>query len=867
MVPRLELPSHRRKPREIAHVVGAGKTATMCMGAMELRRLGLVSRPAIVVPNHMLEQFGREFLELYPQASILLAGSEDVTAERRKTFTARCATGDWDAVIITHSAFGRIPMSPEWAASYLESELSEYRDALEAAKADDPRGLSVKALEKAVERQTTKLKELQNLEGKDDGITFEATGLDYVFCDESHAFKNLEVQTRIPGAAVDGSQRATDLAMKLAYLRQRNGDRVATFATATPVANSITEMYVMQTYLQPERLQHAGIRRFDSWAANFGSTVTALELAPDGASWRMQSRFAKFRNVPDLLQMFRATADVRTADDLALAVPELPGGPETVIVPCSPELRAIVADLAERAERVRNRQVEPDEDNMLAITGDGRRAALDLRLVGEDPPEGVPAKAAVVAEHVAEIYRQHQDDRFVDPATGEPMARPGALQLVFCDLGTPGKPGEWSVYGELRDQLVARGVPADAIAFIHDAKNDRAKADLFAACRDGRVAVLLGSTEKMGVGTNVQLRAVALHHVDCPWRPADLAQREGRIIRQGNQNPHVRILRFATEESFDIYMWQTIERKSRFIDQITRGQVDGREVDDIGDATLSYAEVKALATGNPLILEQASVNAEVTKLARLKDAHRLDQSGLVRRQAAALERADALDRLAERYEQAIARRVSTRGDAFVMDVGGCHYSARADAGEALREQLRHVTTRAVPVGSIGGFPLVAERNPTTEAIDVTFDGIPGRKAEYRLMDLPTADPLGVVRRLENHLDGLERYRDEAIAGHEAARNEAQRAEKRIGVPFAGEERLQELRRRQAEIEAELAPPPPDEPTAVAETAPTPAGTVAASGQAFPGSLSDALTAAKGSSGRAPSPRPGPAQPHPPRLGR
>ena len=419
-------------------------------------------------------------------------------------------------------------------------------------------------------------------------------------------YKNRRVDSAIDGMANPGSQRAQDLDAKLWALRRVHGPRVVTFATATPVANSIAELWTMQSYLQPDALAEVDLAPFDSWAATFGRTVTALELAPDGGSYRMKTRFARFQNIPELLTLYRQVADVRTAEDLDLPVPALSGGgPETVVVPASPTLREYVAELAARAERVRSRSVTPDEDNMLKITGDGRRAALDLRLVGEHPdPDG--GKLAAAADRIAAIHRSSAGRLYLDEA-GEPHPRPGGLQLVFCDASTPSGSG-WNAYAELRTLLTDRGVPPESVRFVHEAGTDEAKAKLFAACRDGRVAVLVGSTDKMGVGTNVQARAIALHHLDCPWRPADIEQRDGRIVRQGNQNPEVAILRYVTEGSFDIYMWQTVERKAAFINQVATGRAVDRDVDDIGDQALSYAEVKALATGNPLILEKASVD-------------------------------------------------------------------------------------------------------------------------------------------------------------------------------------------------------------------------------------------------------------------
>ena len=784
----------------LAHAVGAGKTATMVMGGMELRRLGLVRKPAYVVPNHMLEQFAREFLQLYPQARVLVAGRAETSAAGRKHFVARCATGDWDAVVITHSAFERIPVSAATKRDFLARRLTELREAIAASK-----GLTVKRLELRMANLEERHKALLADERRDDGVTFEATGIDWVAVDEAHFYKNRQFPTHIQGVGGQGSKRAEDLEMKLECLRSRHGARVATFATATPIANSLAEMYVMQAYLQPEALARAGVSHFDAWAANFGRTVTALELAPDGTSYRLTSRFARFRNVPELLTMFRATADVRRADELSLAAPAIAGGgAETVVVPASEQLKEYMATLASRAEQVRNRVVTPHEDNMLKISGDGRRAALDLRLVAEVAPPDA-GKIGVAAERVAAGYYANAAAVYREP-TGEQSARRGALQLVFCDLGTPHE-GAWSVYEELRSQLVRRGVPREAIAFMHDAGDDRAKAELFAACRAGRVAVLVGSTEKMGVGTNVQDRLVALHHLDCPWRPADIEQREGRALRQGNQNAEVAIVRYVTEGSFDIFMWQTVERKAAFIHQVMRGEVAGREVDDIGEQALSYAEVKALASGNPLLLEKAGVDNEVARLSRLRRSHHQDQARLSRVAETADTRASHLRAVVAQCDEAIARRVPTRGDQFRMSVEGDTFRSRTDAGRRLRAALAEAGAGrpgSREVGRLGGFSLdiVGERDALGSTVHVQLRGTPIRLTFAR-HEIGGIDPVGLVQRLEHRLNSLEGTRDDARRELNRVDGEVALARSRLGARYPDEERLRTLLDRQAEIARSL----------------------------------------------------------------
>ena len=604
----------------LAHEVGAGKTAEMIIGVTELRRLDLVRKPAIVIPNHMLEQFSREWLQTYPSARILVGGRDDLTGDGRRRFVARCSTGNWDGVVMSRSAFERIPLSAAEQRAYLDRELADLREWLAVAKKGGG-GFTVKRLEGALLRAEERLKAKLD-SAKDPGITFEATGIDYLTIDEAHGYKNLRTASNISDAAIDGSQRASDLDMKIGYLRRRNGKRVVTFATATPIANSVTEAYVMQRYLRPDLLQDAGISVFDSWAATFGQVVTQVELAPEGGdNFRIKSRFARFANTPEMLRMLHVAADIKTAEDLNLPVPEITARedgrrvPEVVTVEPSEALLDYVAQLGDRAEKVRSRAIGPDEDNMLKISGDGRRAALDLRLVGLE--QETPGKAAVAAERIAAIWRDHSDREYRAP-DGSAYPVRGSLQLVFCDLGTPG-PG-WNVYEDLRQQLVARGLPRKSVRFIHEAKSDRDKAQLFAACRAGRVAVLVGSTEKMGVGTNVQDRAIALHHLDAPWRPADVAQREGRVLRQGNLNPEIQIMRYCTARSFDGYSWQTLERKATFIGQVMHGRLDSREISDIGDTALSFSEVKALATGNPLLMDKAEADSSLTRLQRAERA-------------------------------------------------------------------------------------------------------------------------------------------------------------------------------------------------------------------------------------------------------
>jgi len=825
----------------LAHGVGAGKTATMVMAGAELKRLGLVNRPAYVVPNHMLEQFSRDLIQLYPQAKVLVANKDDVSPASRKEFVARCASEDWDAVVLTSSSFERIAVSPATEQAFVQDRIAELREAISDSRSHGP-GISVKHLEKALAREEERHTRLVSDDRRDEGgVNFESTGIDYLFVDEAHMYKNLAFPTHIQGVSGDGSKRAEDLAMKIGYLRQAHGERVATFATATPIANSVAEMYTMQRYLQPAELAQAGVEHFDGWAANFGRTVTALELAPDASTYRMQTRFARFANVPELLSMFRAVADVRTSQDMDLAVPDLVGGkPQTVVVTASAGLAAYVSSLAERAERIRNRAVTPEEDNMLKVSGDGRKAALDMRLVGLPPgPDG--GKVAAAADRIANIYGRNEARVYLD-SDGSLAPRPGALQLVFCDLGTPHNDGRWTVYDQLKAELVARGLPTESVRFMHEARNDAEKARLFAAARAGSVSVLIGSTEKMGVGTNVQSRAVALHHLDCPWRPADLEQRDGRIIRQGNQNPEVEIIRYVTEGSFDVFSWQTVERKAAFINQVTKGQVTERTVDDVGDQALSYAEVKALATGNPLIMERAGVSAELTKLARLETAHRDEQARLARRVDQSQRLAAEYTAVAAAYRAAAGRALDISGDRFRAAIGGQSFTKRAEAGRALRDlllaemgQLRIGQRRSAQVGELAGFPLVAHlsHDMGDTSVRVQIGAVP-RHVSYGRDDLREAPALGLLSRVENLAADLGPRAEQAERDAGEAAQEASRAAARVGLAFDHTGRLESLRRKLADIDAQLAPAEGKAGPSSASVATTQPGSLAALvGASFP----------------------------------
>ncbi len=786
------------------HQVGAGKTAEMCIGVSELRRLGMVRKPCLVVPNHMLEQFSREYLQLYPQARVLAASSQDLAGEKRRRFVARVASNDWDAVLMTRSAFERLPVTPETQARYVEKELHEARAMLANAQAAG--GLTVKRVEKIVLQAEQNLARQLDAE-KDPGISFEETGIDYLAIDEGHSYKNLQTMSNIPGAAIAGSQRASDLHMKTEYLRERHGGRVITIATATPIANSITEAHVMQRYLRPDLLADAGVEHFDQWAATFGQTVTAIEMAPTGGgNYRMATRFARYQNVPEMLRMFHVFADVKTAQDLDLPTPQIAQradgqrAPETVVIPASPEITAYVTDLGQRAEQVRARAVLPEDDNMLKITGDGRKAALDMRLATGQPATG-PCKLDIAAGRIAGIWREHRDQPYNDPDTGERSPTPGALQIVFCDLGTP-RDG-WNAYDELREQLASLGVPSHQIRYIHEAKNDADKGRLFAGARAGHISVLIGSTEKMGVGTNIQARAVAMHLLDCPWRPSDVEQREGRILRQGNQNPEVQILRYVVEGSFDAYSWQTVERKARFIAQIMRGRLDTREIEDIGDNALSFAEVKALASGDPLVLDKAKADAEVTSLSRLERAWQRNHQPLRSTIAAASARVDARERAIATVTDALDRRTDTRGDRFQITINGTTLRERKPAGELLNRWAATAQPgRTERLAELGGLQILGMVTPDYRdggrELVLTLEGLPVEPARAPL-DHAHENPLTLIRQLEHRVTTLHERGERLRGERQDAILEGQRARKALDRPFKHADDLQAARERQTHI--------------------------------------------------------------------
>jgi hypothetical protein len=651
----------------------------MAAAGMKLKQAGLVHKPMYVVPNHLLEQFAREILQLYPNAKLLIAAKEDLGRERRKLLTAKIASGRWDGIVVTHSSFERIGMSHEFQEEFLRRQVAEYDRLLceYAADRGAPRNL-IKTIEKQKAARLEGLKDLAARVKKDDGLVFDELGIDHLFIDEAQSFKNLETATkmeRVAGIQTTGSERAFDLYMKACYLHEERPGRGLTFATGTPVSNTMVEMYTMQRYLDPEGLRQRRIEHFDAWAATFGEVVEVMEISPDGASLRPRSRFAKFANLPELQQMFRAFADVQTASTLDLPRPQLATGKAIVVAcPMSAEQERLQHELVERYERLRSQRIDPRKDNALAITTDGRKLATDARLLSAEAGDAAQSKSHALAQNVAEIWRQSQAQR--------------GTQLIFADLGVNPTPWGFSVYSDVVAKLVQAGVPAGEIATIGEADSDAKKQALFERVRQGTIRVLLGSTQKMGTGTNVQKRLVALHHLDAPWKPAEVEQREGRILRQGNDNDEVAIYRYVTAKSFDAYIWQALETKARFIAQVITGTNALRHAEDIGGQELSFAEVKAIASGNPGVLTLAECDAELQRLAILRKSH-VDEQYVARRSIRALP--GRIETLTEELDARNADRktIEAHGDDPII-IEGMAYE-RADAIAVLVRRLERMS--------------------------------------------------------------------------------------------------------------------------------------------------------------------------------
>lgn len=773
----------------LGHVVGAGKTFTMVAAGMELKRLGLARKPLFAVPNHMLGQFSSELLMLYPSANILAATKEDFEKDRRRELMSRIATGNWDAVIVTHSGFEKIPMSEEYQTKVMQEQIDELETVLKEMGKDPEERRTVKQLESAKKKLEAKLKSLSAEDRKDNTLAFEELGVDRVFIDEAHYYKNLfyiSKMTRIAGLPQTASARAFDMYLKTRYIQETNNGGGVVFATGTPIANSVAEMFTMQRYLQMGTLRKQQIHHFDNWAATFGETVTAMELAPDGGGYRLNTRFARFVNVPELMQIFCQVADIQTAANLKLPVPEIhTGKPEVIRAPKTPELKAIVDSLVKRAEAIRNGSVRPNVDNMLKITGEGRKAALDLRVLSAGAKDHPGSKINQAADKIFEIWQNTHENR--------------CAQLVFCDLSTPSKlKRQFSAYDDLRDKLIARGIPGEEIAFIQDFDSDAQKLALFKQVRSGGVRVLMGSTQKMGAGTNVQERLVALHHLDAPWRPADVEQREGRILRQGNKNKTVHVFRYVTEGSFDAYMWQTLETKSKFIAQVMTGNTHVRHIEDIDSRALTYAEVKAIASGNPMVIEKASVDAEVMRLQRLRHQHAHTQDRIRWEHRSLAERIPAGQKFIEHLQADMQHRTDTRGDMFQITIEKSGVKDRAIAGELLLRIAKRVSNGqySLEIGTFAGFTL-GVRSSGWRQPEFILKG----KNQYSLDAAST--PLGMVRSLEYLAQNMENQLAEKQTELTTMEKQRDELKLKVGQPFEHEEKLLSLTAKQNELGEKL----------------------------------------------------------------
>ena len=769
----------------LAHEVGAGKTYEMVAAAMEMKRLGLCTKSLIVVPNHITEQWAAEWLQLYPSANILVATKKDFETQNRKKFCSRIATGDYDAIIIGHSQFEKIPMSLERQQAILERQIEEILAGIEQAKAQKAERYTVKQMERTRKSLEARLAKLNDQSRKDDTVTFEQLGVDRLFIDESHYFKNLFLATKmrnVGGIAQTEAQKSSDLFMKTQYLDELTGGRGVIFATGTPISNSMVELYTIQRYLQYGMLQEMGLVHFDDWAGNFGETVTAIELSPEGTGYRAKTRFAKFYNLPELMAAFKEVADIQTADMLKLPVPK--ANFHTEVMKPSEIQKEMIKGLAERAEKIHAGGVDPHVDNMLRITNDGRKLALDMRLIQPLAPDDPNGKVAVCARNVYRIWEQTKEKR--------------SAQLVFCDLSTPTTDGSFSVYGDLKKKLMDAGIPEEEIAFIHTADSEAKKKELFSKVRSGQVRVLLGSTAKMGAGTNVQDKLIALHDLDCPWRPSDLQQRLGRIVRQGNENEEVEIYRYVTEGTFDAYLYQLVENKQKFIAQIMTSKAPVRVADDVDETALSYSEIKALATGNPLIIEKCNLDMEVARLNMLKASH-LNQvyalEELVYRKYP-----EEITRLTERiegYEQdvaLVAAHPKAQEGFCGMEVDGKHYAEKEDAGKAIIDVCTRMTgSDAVLLGHYRGFSMV-----------LAYDG---RSNEYRITLKGTlshtvtlgADAFGNITRLDNALENLAGSLQAEQNSLEETKTQLENARTELATPFAREEELAEKTARLKEL--------------------------------------------------------------------
>ena len=791
MNPEIELREHQKNAVAhilyggntlLAHAVGAGKTFEMTAAAMESKRLGLCNKSLFVVPNHLTEQWAAEFLQLYPAANILVATKKDFEMKNRKRFCGRIATGDYDAVIIGHSQFEKIPISIERQRAVLQQQLDDIIEGIADIKRNRGDRFSVKQLEKTKKSLQTKLEKLNDQSRKDDVVTFEELGIDRLFIDESHYYKNLYLYTKmrnVGGIAQTEAQKSSDLFMKCRYLDEITGGRGVVFATGTPISNSMVELYTIQRYLQYRTLQEHDLQHFDAWASMFGETVTAVELTPEGTGYRAKTRFAKFNNLPELMAMFKQVADIKTADMLDLPVPEVEY--HNIAVKPSQVQKDMVASLGERAEKIRGGNVDSSVDNMLKVTNDGRKLALDQRMMSPMLPDEEGSKVNACVNEVFRIWEENSDKKLT--------------QLLFCDLSTPKGAGEFSVYTDIRQKLIERGIPESEIKFIHEADTETKKQELFKKVRRGEVRILMGSTQKMGAGTNVQNKIIASHDLDCPWRPADLEQRAGRTVRQGNENPKVGLYRYVTEGTFDAYCWQLVEGKQKFASQIMTSKSPVRSCEDVDATALSYAEIKMLAADNPHIKEKMDLDIQVQKLRLLKSNYLSEKYELE-------------DKIIKYYPTTIARIKETIAglekdislakehpkpldDTFVgIEVKGVSYSEKAEGGQKIIDACKEMTSPdPVPLGKYRGFDLELSFDTFEKAYQVKIKG-----SLSRSVSLGT-DAIGNITRIDNAIEKIPERLEAKSRELSTLEQQFTTAKAEVEKPFDKEEELTEKTNR------------------------------------------------------------------------
>ena len=773
----------------LAHEVGAGKTFEMVAAAMESKRLGLCNKSLFVVPNHIVEQFGQEFLQLYPSANVLVTTKKDFETANRKKFCSRIATGDYDAIIISHSQFEKIPMSVERQVTIIQKQIEDITLGIQDLKNNNGERFSIKQMEKTKKGLETRLAKLNDTSRKDDVVTFEELGVDRIFVDEAHYYKNLFLYTKmrnVGGIAQTEAQKSSDLFMKCRYLDELTGGKGVIFATGTPISNSMVELYTMQRYLQYGELEKRHLQQFDAWASTFGETVTAIELSPEGTGYRAKTRFAKFFNLPELMALFKEVADIQTSEMLNLPVPK--ANYHNVVIEPSEIQKELVKDLSERAEKIRNRMVDSSVDNMLKITNDGRKLALDQRLTNDMLEDFEHSKVATCADNIYSIWDKTSEDK--------------SAQLVFCDLSTPHNDGKFNVYDDLKTKLIDRGIPEEEIAFIHDANTDARKQELFNKVRRGQVRVLIGSTQKMGAGTNCQDRLIALHDLDCPWRPSDLIQRSGRIIRQGNKNPEVDIYRYVTEGTFDAYLYQLVENKQRFISQIMTSKTPVRFAEDIDETALSYAEIKALAAGNPDIIEKTELDTQVAKLKLLKQNYLSEKYALEDKVIKYYP--NEIKRLENRIEDMkedieVFNNNNTPDNSFEkMNIKGTIFTERKEAGEKIIEICKSMTNpEPLEIGEYKGFKIIL----SFDTMDRKFYASMKNNLSYKT-ELGS-DPSGNITRIDNVLNGIETRLSSIENNLEDTKKNYESAKKEIEKPFPQEEELKTKSKRLDELNIKL----------------------------------------------------------------